>query len=130
MKPGRTLTELNTESREHLSSFMDGEEGQEPSRFLVRRLGADADLRKAWARYHLIRDCLRHQDGHIAGPGLSVRVNSALSSEPAGLAGARVGRNWLKPVVGMALAASVALIAVLTVSTVRSPGTSANRAEL
>ena len=56
---------MNKESKEHLSSLMDGEVSQETGRFLVRRLGADGEWRQAWARYHLVRDCLRHQDGKI-----------------------------------------------------------------
>lgn len=113
---------MNTESREHLSSFMDGEVSQETGRFLVRRLGADGDLRQAWASYHLIRDCLRHQDGHISQVDLSGRVREALSSEPVVTVGIRAGSGWFKPVVGVALAASVALVAVLTVSNGNSPG--------
>lgn len=113
---------MNTESREHLSSFMDGEVSHETGRFLVRRLGADGDLRQAWARYHLIRDCLRHQDGHIAQRDLSGRVRAALSSEPDVTTGTRAGSRWLKPFAGAALAASVALIAVLTVSNGAAPG--------
>lgn len=113
---------MNMESREHLSSFMDGEVSQETGRFLVRRLGADADLRQAWASYHLIRDCLRHQDGHIAQVDLSGRVRAALSREPAVTAMAEAGKGWFKPVFGAALAASVAVMAVLTVSNGKSPG--------
>jgi negative regulator of sigma E activity len=107
---------MNMESREHLSSFMDGEVSQETGRFLVRRLGADGDLRQAWVSYHLIRDCLRHQDGHIAQVDLSGRVHAALSSEPAATAVVVAAKGWFKPVLGGALAASVAVMAVLTVS--------------
>ena len=57
---------MNTESREHISSLMDGEVSRETGRFLVRRLGADEELCATWARYHLVRDCLRHQDGGLA----------------------------------------------------------------
>lgn len=126
---------MNTESKEHLSSFMDGEHGPEASRFLVRRLSADGDMRDTWARYHLIRDCLRHQDGHIARAGLSGRVSSALSGDslsgsPALRSGASLSRNWLKPAAGLALAASVALVAVLTVSNVRAPGAAPTGLEL
>ncbi|HLF30699.1 MAG TPA: sigma-E factor negative regulatory protein [Xanthomonadales bacterium] len=113
---------MNMESREHLSSFMDGEVSQETARFLVRRLGADGDLRQAWASYHLIRDCLRHEDGHITQLDLSGRVRAALSSEPAVTAVAQAGKGWFKPVLGAALAASVAVMAVLTVSKDNSPG--------
>jgi len=96
----------------------------------VRRQSAYEEMRDTWARYHLIRDCLRHQDGHIARSGLSVRVSAALSGDPAAHGEVPVSRNWLKPVVGLALAASVALVAVLTVSNVGTHGIAPTGVEL
>jgi len=61
---------MSKESREHLSSLMDGEISKETGRFLVRRLGSDAELRMTWTRYHLVRDCLRHHEGSLAGDDL------------------------------------------------------------
>lgn len=111
---------MNIESKEHLSSFMDGEFSEETGRFLVRRLGADESLRQTWARYHLIRDCLRNQDGQFARKDLTHGVQLALSGESELSTGP--GRAaWLKPFVGVALAASVALFAVFTVSQGTAP---------
>jgi len=107
---------MDTESREHLSSLMDGEVSQETGRFLVRRLGADSELRSTWARYHLIRDCMRHQEGELAKEDLTSRVQQALASEPEVSGGGSVRQGWFKPVMGAAIAASVALVAVMTVS--------------
>lgn len=107
---------MNIESKEHLSSFMDGEFSEETGRFLVRRLGADDSLRQTWARYHLVRDCLRNQDGQFARKDLSHGVQAAISGEPQMVAGPVRSLAWLKPFAGVALAASVALFAVLTVS--------------
>jgi len=106
---------MNTESREHISSLMDGEVSRETGRFLVRRLGADEELCATWARYHLVRDCLRHQEGGLAGGGLASRVRRAIEQESP--AGRRIRRapGWLKPAVGMAVAASVALMAIVAV---------------
>jgi sigma-E factor negative regulatory protein RseA len=122
---------MNNESREHLSCFMDGEISKETGRFLVRRLGADSELRDAWARYHLVRDCLRHQEGDLVGISLCGRVQQALENEGPQTA---PGRNaagwsasnwtkagWLKPVAGMAVAASVALMAIITVGSGQNP---------
>jgi sigma-E factor negative regulatory protein RseA len=114
---------MNIESKEHLSSFMDGEFSEETGRFLVRRLGADDSLRQTWARYHLVRDCLRNQDGQFARKDLSHAVQFALSAESQGTAGPARSPAWLKPLVGVALAASVALFAVFTVSQGNKPGT-------
>lgn len=116
---------MSKELREHLSCLMDGEISQETGRFLVRRLGADSELRDTWARYHLVRDCLRHQEGGYLGSGLCGRVQQALADEtsPAATPGLTSVRSkmggskaaWLKPVAGMAIAASVALMAVIAV---------------
>lgn len=107
---------MNTESREHLSCLMDGEISRETGRFLVRRLGADEELSATWARYHIVRDCLRHGAGGMAGEDLSRRVQRAIERD-APPAAPRGGRpSWLKPVAGMAIAASVALLAIVAVA--------------
>ena len=104
---------MSEKTREHISSLMDGEVSAETGRFLLRRLGSDADLSATWARYHLVRDCLRHDDGKLYGDDLCQRVNRALQDEP--VARAWPGRRWLRPVAGGAIAAAVALVAVLAV---------------
>lgn len=106
---------MSKETREHLSALVDGEISPDTSRFLVRRLGSDVELRATWARYHLVRDCLRHQEGEIAHDGLCDRISKAIENEPVEIQKAPVYRRWLKPVGGMAIAASVALMAVSTV---------------
>ena len=106
---------MSEESREHLSSLMDGEVNRETGRFLVRRLGADTELQGTWARYHLIRDCLRHQEGQFAHDDLTSKVRAAISDEPSATI-SHWSRSWLKPVAGAAIEASVAMIAVRTVS--------------
>ena len=108
---------MTTDSKEHLSSLMDGEVSQETGRFLVRRLGADASLRETWARYHLIRDCLRNQESHLVQAELPHRVHRALSEDAASTVPrkAATAGKWFRPVAGFAVAASVALVAVLTV---------------
>jgi len=110
---------MSKETREHLSCLVDGEINRETGRFLIRRLGADEELRATWTRYHLVRDCLRHQDGGIAEEDLCARVSQALENEAPGKHSWRLGTGWLKPAAGLAIAASVALMAVVTVG----PGT-------
>lgn len=107
---------MSKETREHLSALVDGEISKETSRFLVRRLGADDELRETWTRYHLIRDCLRHQDGSMAGTDLSERISLALEDDQPVQNTPRVlPKRWLKPFAGMAIAASVALMAIVTI---------------
>lgn len=99
---------------------MDGEIGQDSARFLVRRLASDEQMRGTWARYHLIRDCMRHQDGGFVAGDLRSRVHDALAAEPVPAATARTG-GWLRAGVGSAIAASVALAAVLIVAPDNAP---------
>lgn len=106
---------MSKETREHLSALVDGEISRETSRFLVRRLGTDSELRATWTRYHLVRDCLRHQDGSIAGDDLCARINLELENEQAITSPAAQPFRWLKPAAGLAIAASVALMAVFAV---------------
>lgn len=106
---------MSKETREHLSALVDGEISLETSRFLVRRLGADDELRATWTRYHLIRDCLRHQDGSIAGEDLCARVGRALENEQPVKRSRPIPTRWLKPVAGLAIAASVALMGIVAV---------------
>lgn len=110
---------MNDQTREHISSLMDGEISRETSRFLVRRLGTDEELSATWARYHVVRDCLRHQDGGLSAGDLCSRVNRVLADEPRKSTSPSSVR-WLKPAVGTAIAASVTLMAVLAVGP-RSP---------
>jgi sigma-E factor negative regulatory protein RseA len=112
---------MTTESNEHLSQLMDGEIGGETGRFVLRRLEASSELRATWARYHLIRDCLRHQDRGFANDNLSARVRRALegstesSVAKAGTRNTVMGR-WMRPAAGFAVAAAVALMAVIAVA--------------
>ena len=113
---------MSKETREHLSALVDGEISRETSRFLVRRLGADEELRATWTRYHLVRDCLRFQEGSIAGEDLCDRVRKEIESDTA-LSAPRSGpARWLKPAAGLAIAASVALMAIVAVGP-EAPGT-------
>jgi sigma-E factor negative regulatory protein RseA len=104
---------MSKDTREHLSALVDGEISRETSRFLVRRLGVDDELRATWTRYHLVRDCLRHQDGALAGEDLCARINQALADEQPGKPSRSLPTGWLKPVAGVAIAASVALMAIV-----------------
>ncbi len=106
---------MSKETREHLSALVDGEISLETSRFLVRRLGADEDLRATWSRYHLVRDCLRHQDGAFAGEDLRSRIGDAIENEHPGRSVRPVPVRWFKPAAGLAIAASVALMAIVAV---------------
>lgn len=115
---------MSKESIEHLSSLMDGELSRETSLFLTRRLASDDAMCDTWERYHLIRDCIRQPGSKQLVTGLCVQlmddeeahVYSPHAHTPWGQS------RWLKPVSGLAIAASVAMMAIIV--TVPQQGTS------
>lgn len=104
---------MNKESMEHLSTLMDGELSRETSLFMTRRLSSDEGLSEKWERYHLIRDCIRQPGSKQLVTGLQVRIAASLEAEAAPAVSAWKRNRWLKPVSGLAIAASVALMAIM-----------------
>src|SRR5690625_7376569 len=70
-----------TESRENLSSLMDGELDRRGRRFLLRRLAGDAALKADWNRMHTVRACI--QGDTLADAGVASRGAAAIEAEPA-----------------------------------------------
>jgi sigma-E factor negative regulatory protein RseA len=104
---------MSKESLEHLSSLMDGELSNEAGLFLTRRMSTDEALCDTWERYHLIRDCIRQPGSKQIVTGLSAKLNATLDEEDSPIESVRRPNVWLKPLSGLAIAASVALMAVV-----------------
>ena len=111
---------MSKESLEHLSSLMDGELSNEAGSFLTRRLFSNEEMCGSWERYHLIRDCIRQPGSKQVVTGFSARVSATLETEEVPTVSAWRTNRWLKPVSGLAIAASVALVAILV--TAPQPG--------
>jgi len=111
---------MSKESLEHLSSLMDGELSREAALFLTRRLFADETMCEKWERYHLIRDCIRQPGSKQVVTGLSVKMSATLDAENTPMVSGWRQNRWLKPVSGLAIAASVALLAIMV--TAPQPG--------
>lgn len=91
---------------------MDGELSHEAGSFLTRRLFSDEAMCGKWERYHLIRDCIRQPGSKQVVTGLSIKLSAALEAEEVTTVSAWRSHRWLKPVSGLAIAASVALMAI------------------
>ena len=104
-----------SDTRERISAFMDGAlRGSDRAR-VVKSLYASPELRREWARFHLIGDALR-KTGPIAGAAtIADRVSAQLARERIVHAGPRFRRRVWAPLPGLALAASVAAVAILGV---------------
>jgi sigma-E factor negative regulatory protein RseA len=111
---------MSKESLEHLSSLMDGELSREAGLFLTRRLFSDDDMCEKWERFHLIRDCIRQPGSKQMVTGFSTRLSASLDAEEVPTVSAWRSNRWLKPVSGLAIAASVALMAIVV--TAPQPG--------
>ncbi|OGT81508.1 MAG: hypothetical protein A3H91_11375 [Gammaproteobacteria bacterium RIFCSPLOWO2_02_FULL_61_13] len=115
---------MNEKKLEALSALMDGECFDSDSGSL-HGWTRDEGLRATWGRYHLISDCIRGTLPRHMDPALAGRIAMALRTEPAILApDAVTPRPWLKPLAGMAIAASVATLAVvgIQISRTETPG--------
>jgi len=104
---------MSKESLEHLSSLMDGELSRETGLFMTRRLSSDEALCETWERYHLIRDCIRQPGSKQIVTGLCVKISASLETEDAPVLSTWQKNRWLKPVSGLAIAASVAMMAIV-----------------
>lgn len=104
---------MNDHIQEQLSALMDGELSRDERAFLLRRLEHDGELRAAWTRMHLMRDVLSRKQSS-APNDLADRVMRALDAERLDAPSKKRSGLW-RPMVGAALAASVALMAVLSV---------------
>lgn len=101
--------------KEQLSAFLDGELPEPESALLVKRLERDDDLRGALSRYSLIGAVLRSDGDVPAARQVAARVSAAIAREPSGrMAVARFRPSaFVRPLAGLAIAASVAAVAVL-----------------
>jgi len=108
---------MNEQKREQLSALVDDELTHEASP-AVNNLLEDKEAKQTWARYHLIGDSLRgHLPEHIVD--ISSNVSQAIASEPTILAPRNKSSYLMKPVMGFAIAASVAAVAIFNVQQAR-----------
>ncbi len=107
---------------EQLSTLVDDELTGHEQALLARRIGRDAGLQQRLSRYQLVSDALQNHLPPQVDPGFYRRVQTALRDEPSvrmgGFAGSRLG-SLLKPVAGLAIAASVAVVAVISIQSAR-----------
>ncbi len=101
--------------RDQLSAFLDGELPRPEVDLLLRRLAGNDELRIALSRYAIIGECLRSAPGRSVTRGFAARVSAAVAAEGAGKGADRLHAftRWLRPLGGLAIAATVATVAIL-----------------
>lgn len=104
---------MNENQRELTSALLDGELDRDAQHRAVSAvLAAGPEELERFGRYRLMGDIMRGEAAVLATP-IAVRVHRALQDEPVVLAPRRAAAQWLRPVTGLALAASVAAAAVV-----------------
>lgn len=111
---------------EQLSALLDDElDAAEPA-LLLRQLARDPELRERLSRYQLISDAMHDNLPAQVDPAFHRRVVDALPEQGRAAAGTfPAASRLLRPVAGLALAASVAAVAVVSLQNIRgqSPST-------
>lgn len=106
---------MNDALKMQISAFVDGELPDSEAELLTRRFGRDAELRQQVERYLEIGRLMRGERTVRGAGGISARVSAALENEAplAATAGGPPGSAWMKPAAGVAIAASVAVLALM-----------------
>ena len=115
--------DMTTTKDEFLSALVDDELGDFERRRLLDELGGDPELAGRWGRYHLIGEALRGGLPARTDMGFAERLQSRLADEaplqvePGAVISetAERPRRAGHPVIGLALAASVAAVTVIGV---------------
>ena len=106
---------MNEAIRMQLSAFVDGELPENEAELLLRRLSQDAELRQHVAEYMAIGRAIRG-DTQVAGiDGLRNRVAATIDEAPShdeAVDEVPAGDRMIRPLVGFAIAATVAVVAI------------------
>lgn len=97
---------------EKLSAFVDNELSEIEERRLLVELGHDPQLRAAWGRYHLIGAALRNELERVMSAKLPNAVAEVVACEPLRHRWRARAATFGKSIGGIAIAASVAAIAI------------------
>ncbi|WP_018953841.1 sigma-E factor negative regulatory protein [Thioalkalivibrio sulfidiphilus] len=110
---------MTATKNERLSALVDDEADSFEVRRLVDELGKHPEDLAQWGRYHLIGDAIRGGLSRSAPADFASRVSALIEQEPA-LTGVphQASRGLLKPVAGVAMAASVAVAVLVGVMNV------------
>ena len=106
---------MNDGIRMQVSAFVDGELPENEAELLLRRMSQDVELRQAVAEYLAIGRLMRAEPGLAGADRLHERISAAIDDKPADasdLAGDTTASRAVRPLAGIAIAATVALVAI------------------
>ena len=97
-----------------ISAFVDGELPENETELLVRRLSQDRELRKDVAEYLALGRLMRAEAGLAGADRLNERIAAEIDERPADAADTKGALRFVRPLVGFAIAVTVALAAIFT----------------
>ena len=115
---------MTEHEQERLSALVDDELPHAEISAAIKRLSSNDTQHATWSRYHLMGDVLRRELGPLVDPQMAARIHDRIADEPTVLAPGALKRptpHWLKPAAGVAVAASVAAMAVVMAPQLISP---------
>lgn len=103
--------------KEQLSACLDGELPDRELELLVKRIGQEQELSATMTRYGLISETLRTGSAATISTDFAARVMAQIEAEPKAKPAKVSPVTWrrLRPVAGIAVAASVAALALFSV---------------
>jgi sigma-E factor negative regulatory protein RseA len=105
---------MNTQStNEQISAFLDEELGYNESLSLMQRLQAESELRAKFHRFAMAKEVMRSTQPLIPDTGFVGRIHDAIAEEPVILAPRAIRSKFREKAATLALAASIAMLAVL-----------------
>jgi len=108
--------------KENISALLDGEGNDLERERALRALGTDPALRGAWERYHLASAAIRRDLDVMVSPGMADRIHARLQDEVRNEQSRRAfAPSIMKFTAGLAIAASVATVAILNLPPLVSP---------
>ena len=113
---------MGTKFEERVSALVDSELTSFESRRLITELEKDSALKERWGRYHLIGDVLRDEMPGEVDPSFASRVMDRINEEVAPGSLSIKENAWLKPLAGVAITATVAVVSLLGLKNLTSEG--------
>lgn len=107
---------MNEKINEQLSAMFDDELDQYEHELLIRRLKQEDGLKSSWARYQLIGDAMRNNITALSVSDLRAAIRQQIEKEQVVSTlkpKTTINTRMIKPVAGMAIAASVAAMAII-----------------
>lgn len=106
---------MNDAIRMQLSAFVDGELPENEAELLLRRLSQDAELRQEVAEYMAVGRLMRGEAGIAGADRLHERIAAEIDDRPLDVEAGEIASESprvARPLVGAAIAAAVAFVAI------------------